>query len=147
MTEIVSMGDTVYIHYKGYLENGSIFDESKKEEPLQIEMGQYQVIEGLEEAILGMSLGEKKAKVKIESENAYGAYQDDLVVKFEKKTLGEGSDTLELDQQLVFKSKTGEEMPALIVDIDDTHITVDGNHYLAGETLFFDVEIVEIIKA
>ena len=34
-----------------------------------------------------------------------------------------------------------------IVDIDDTHITVDGNHYLAGETLFFDVEIVEIIKA
>ena len=147
MTKHVSMGDTIYIHYKGSLEDGTLFDETKKEEPFQIEMGQYQIIEGLEEALLDLNVGDKKEKIKILPQKAYGDYQEDLVVQFEKSALGEDVDTLELGQHLVFKSKEGQEMPAYIVDINETHITVDGNHYLAGETLYFDIEIVEIIKA
>ncbi|MCL4133650.1 UNVERIFIED_CONTAM: hypothetical protein GTU68_066737, partial [Idotea baltica] len=75
MTEAKS-GDTVRLHYKGTLDDGSVFDSSEGRDPLEFTIGSGQIIPGLDEAIPGMKVGDEKT-VRIEAENAYGAHNPD----------------------------------------------------------------------
>ena len=67
----VKAGDTVSIHYKGTLDDGSVFDSSEGRDPLQFTVGSGQIIPGLEKAIPGMEVGEKKV-VEVPADQAYG---------------------------------------------------------------------------
>ena len=80
MAQTARVGDTVKIHYKGSLEDGSVFDSSEGTEPIEFTLGEHEVIGGLEEAIVGMSEGDKKVAT-IPPESAYGDREDDLVFK------------------------------------------------------------------
>ena len=70
MTE-VKAGDTVAIHYTGTLSDGTTFDSSEGRDPLQFVVGSGQIIPGLDVALPGMTVGEKK-QVEIPSAQAYG---------------------------------------------------------------------------
>ena len=72
-------GDTVKVNYTGKLQDGTVFDSSANREPLQFSVGEGQVIPGFEEAVLGMNPGDSKS-VTIPSEEAYGPYQEELVI-------------------------------------------------------------------
>jgi peptidylprolyl isomerase len=137
----VKKGDTVTIHYTGKFEDHEIFDSSKGRDPLQFIVGEGQIIVGVEKAVIGMHPGESKT-VKINPSEAYGERRDDLVSQVEKKHLSPEMDAKPGTQWLIGDP----EDPTIVtvVDIDDTLVTLDANHPLAGKMLIFDLELVAI---
>ena len=135
-------GDTVRIHYTGTLEDGTEFDSSRGREPLEFSLGDGQVIPGFDSAVEGMAVGEAKS-VTIEPDQAYGARHEQLVQDVPKTALPEDVEAT-VGMQLQSQSPDGQVMLFVIAAISDDTITVDGNHPLAGQTLNFDIELVEI---
>ena len=86
MTDIVSNGNKVKVHYEGTLDDGSVFDTSKEREPIDFEVGTGQLIAGFEKALVGMKKGEKK-KIVIDPQDAYGEHVKELIKVIERKYL------------------------------------------------------------
>lgn len=135
-------GDTVKVHYKGTLEDGEVFDESRGREPLEFTIGEGQVIPGFEDAVEGMAPGETCEET-IKSEDAYGEKRDDLVAKIDRGELPEDMDP-EVGQHLQMQQEGGQTLNVVVVDQDDSSITVDANHPLAGHDLNFEIELMDI---
>lgn len=135
-------GDNVKIHYKGTLEDGTVFDSSEGRDPLGFELGSGQVIVGFDEAVTGMSVGESK-NVTIPADKAYGQRNDQLVMEVPKEQVPKDI-TPEVNQQLQMGGQNGEIVVVTIVDVSDETITLDANPPLAGKDLIFDIELVEV---
>ena len=133
-------GDTVKVHYTGKLDNGEVFDTSR--EPFEFKIGDQAVIPGFEKGVLGMGVGDTKA-IEILPEDAYGAKKEELVVEVQKSELPEDI-TPSVGQRLQFRQQDGNPIVLTITDMNEDNITLDANHPLAGYTLFFDVELLEI---
>lgn len=135
-------GDKVAVHYTGRLSDGSIFDSSIGEDPLEFTLGDSDLIDGFEEGVLGMSVGEKKTVI-IEPDKAYGEPHDDMVLEV---PLSEMPDDLELNvgDELELTNEDDEPMIVIVSQLTDEFVTLDGNAPLAGETLTFDLELVKI---
>ena len=82
----VKNGDTVKVHYTGKLNDGMVFDSSVNREPLQFKLGEKKVIPGFEDAVVGMSVGDKKT-ISIPADQAYGPHRKELVMEVEKSKL------------------------------------------------------------
>lgn len=135
-------GDTVKVHYTGSLTDGSTFDSSRGQDPLEFTLGESQVIDGFEEAVVGMVPGDSK-KVTIPSGEAYGDRNESMVQEVPRTAIPA---ELELSPGLMLQAQgpNGETLRFSVVDFDDERVTVDGNHPLAGQDLVFDLELVEI---
>lgn len=141
----VKAGDTVHLHYTGTLLDGTTFDSSEGRDPLAFEVGSGQIIPGLDVAIPGMTVGEKKI-VKIGADDAYGQANPEM----RQAVPREGIPTdipLEVGTQLQMQTPDGQAMPVTVVDVDDATVTLDANHPLAGKDLQFDIELVKIDPA
>jgi peptidylprolyl isomerase len=136
-------GDQVSVHYKGMLENGEIFDSSEGRAPLNFTLGQNEVIAGFDTAVQGMSPGET-CTVRVASENAYGPHRNELVHTVERSTIPEDLD-LETGQILRVRDSDGRPAQLTVIDVDDEHVTLDGNHPLAGKDLTFEIRLVSIV--
>lgn len=134
-------GDTVSVQYEGKFEDGTVFDSSKDQGPLQFTLGQGMMIPGFEEAVKGMNLGDIKT-VTITPEKGYGPHQKELVVEIAKEQLPPGLDP-EPGQRLQF-SKDNHNIEFSVVELTDATVIFDANHPLAGKTLTFEIELVEI---
>jgi FKBP-type peptidyl-prolyl cis-trans isomerase SlyD len=134
----------VVIDYTLTDNDGSVIDSSEGAGPLAYLHGAGNIIEGLEEALLGKEAGDE-VKASIEPAKAYGERHDQLQQDVPKELFG-GVDNIELGMQ--FQSET-DQGPVLVtvVEINDETITVDGNHPLAGVHLNFDVTIREVREA
>ncbi|MCT4610508.1 MAG: peptidylprolyl isomerase [Pelagimonas sp.] len=141
MTQVKS-GDTVRIHYTGTLEDGSVFDSSEGRDPLEFTVGSGQIIPGLDKALPGMEVGEKK-KVDIAPEEAYGPVHEEARQAIPRAEIP-ADIPLDLGTQLQMQSPTGEIIMVTVIDVTDTEVTLDANHPLAGKALTFDFEIVSI---
>jgi peptidyl-prolyl cis-trans isomerase B (cyclophilin B) len=157
-TETVEPGDTVVLEYVGRFENGSVFDTSRYEvaaehgladaqgrdpseyTPLAITVGDEAVIEGLDEGLVGLSVGEA-ATIEVPPEKGYGAFVDDKVREYDRETF-EGMVGQEPEIGLHVHAENG--LHGDVTAITDDHVEVDFNHELAGKTLVFDVEIVDV---
>ena len=137
-------GDTVVIHYTGKLEDGSIFETSKGQEPLLLTIGQNKTIQVLEEAIVGMKPGETKT-LKIMAINAYGPYHGELVKTVSRSVIAKGIEP-KVGQKLQATRMDGRKVSVTIKNISEKNVTFDANHPLAGKDLIFDVQLVEIVK-
>ncbi|HUR68885.1 MAG TPA: peptidylprolyl isomerase [Candidatus Thermoplasmatota archaeon] len=141
----VEKGDTVAVRYTGRLDNGDVFDSNLEgDEALEFTVGAGQVISGFETAVLGLGEGETRT-VRIAPEEAYGPRDERLVTKLDRK-LFEGDD-LAVGQHLDLEDEAGNVYHADVVSFDDTSVTVDLNHHLAGQALTFEVRVDEIVKA
>ena len=136
-------GDTVKVHYTGKLEDGTVFDSSENREPLEFTIGSHQVINGFEEAVEGMETGEKK-EIKVEADNAYGQHQQELIVSVGKEQFPPDV-TPEVGKSVNVQDNQGSQYTMRITDTDEKSVTLDANHPLAGKTLNFDIELVEIV--
>jgi FKBP-type peptidyl-prolyl cis-trans isomerase 2 len=139
---VSKMGDKVRVHYTGKLEDGRVFDSSRKREPLEFVLGQGEVIPGFETGVVGMEEGESKT-ITIPSEEAYGARHEQLVVEVEKGDFPSDIDP-SVGQALQIKQQDGSFVNVTITDIEGDKVTLDANHPLAGQTLVFEIEMVEI---
>ena len=138
----VKDGDTVKVHYTGKLENGDVFDSSREKEPFEFTVGNKAVIPGFEKGLVGMGVGDTKT-IEIPPEEAYGTKQDELVVVVNKTEFPEDI-TPSVGQRLQIKQQDGNPVVVTITDLTEDSVTLDANHPLAGYTLFFEVEIVDI---
>ena len=135
-------GDTVQVHYTGKLDDGTQFDSSAGQDPLEFSIGAGNVIPGFESAVEGMAVGESKS-IKIDAHNAYGPRHDQLVQDVPREQLPEDMQP-EVGMQLQAQGEDGQMMRFVISDVTDETITGDGNHPLAGQVLNFDIELVAI---
>ena len=137
-------GKKVRAHYRGTLDDGTVFDSSyERDEPLEFTAGIGQMIPGFDAAVVTMTLGEKRT-VHIPAKDAYGEYRDDLVVKFPKAKVPNGDKTV-VGDQLVMGTPDGQPIPVRVIAVDDETLTLDANHELAGKALNFEIELVEIL--
>jgi peptidylprolyl isomerase len=141
MDKKIKKGDTVKIHYTGKLKDGNVFDSSRSREPLEFEVGKGMIITGLEEAIEGMEVGEKK-DVSLEADQAYGKRDENLIVDVPKDKLPEGLEP-EKGMPLRVKNSQGRDMQVVVADVGDEIVKIDANHPLAGHELDFEIEVVE----
>ncbi len=135
-------GDTVTIHYTGKLDDGRVFDTSMEREPVQFTVGQGEVIEGLETAIIGMEPGEKRT-VEIEAEKAYGPYYNEGVQIFSADQMPEGFKP-EVGQQVRLSNASGQAIPGRVIAVNEQGATIDTNHPLAGYDLVFDIHLLSV---
>ena len=142
MAQQAQKGDTVAVHYTGKLDSGEVFDSSQGRDPLEFEVGGGQVIPGFDQAVTGLEVGGRR-EVRIEPEKAYGEAREDLVVDVEADQFPPDAEP-QVGQQVQVQVAPGQNRVATIQEIGDEAIKLDLNHPLAGKTLTFDVELVEI---
>ena len=131
------------VHYTGRLEDGTVFDTSREGEPFVVPVGLRRVIEGFEEALLGMDAGDSR-EVTIPPSKAYGPYRKELVGNVGRDRFPEALE-LRVGQHLQLKGAGGVLTRVQIRELKGDTVTVDANHPLAGKTLIFDLEVVEIV--
>ncbi len=135
-------GDTAKVHYTGKLEDGRVFDTSKEREPLEFTVGEGSIIPGFEEGVVGMEIGETRS-LEVPPEAAYGPRREELVFNIPSDHFPEHI-TPEIGMQLQIKQQDGTPFAAVITDMEEEEVTLDANHPLAGQTLYFEVELLEI---
>jgi peptidylprolyl isomerase len=135
-------GDKVKVHYTGQLESGDVFDSSRQHDPLEFVIGGGNVIPGFENGIIDMEEGDTK-RITIPPEGGYGERREELMVRVLKKEFP-AHITPAIGQQLQIKQGEGDILNVNIIAMDEESVTLDANHPLAGQTLLFDVELVEI---
>ena len=136
-------GQTVRVHYTGKFDDGSVFDSSQGRDPLEFPVGAGQVIPGFEDAILGMSIGDKKT-VNIPCDNAYGPHHPEMIDEVERSAIPAEID-LQVGGQLQAMGPDNQPVLLTVVAMTDSHVTMDANHPLAGKDLTFELELVEIV--
>jgi len=142
MTAVVK-GDTVKVHYVGRLADGTVFDSSwERNEPFIFRTGDNKVIPGFDAAIIGMVVGEKKT-VTIPPERGYGERHDDFVITVKRVQFPRGA-RIEVGEHFDLSDERGHLVPAVITAVAGDEVTLDANHPLAGKTIIFDIELLEI---
>jgi len=139
----VKDGDVVRVHYTGKLTNGEQFDSSVGREPLEFTVGAGMMIKGFDDAMPGMEIGEKKT-VNISPEQGYGEKSSEAIIEFPKENVPEDM-KLEPGMSLTLSNQDGQPVPVTVVEVKDDVIVLDANHFLAGQELVFDIELVEIV--
>jgi len=139
--------DRVTISYTGKLENGTTFQSTTESEPLVITIGNLDVPPTLEQAIIGMSAGDKKL-VRLEPDEGYGPRRKDLLQTLNRNVIN-ASINPQVGMILSLKvKKDGREhpVPATVVEVHQDTIVVDYNHPLSGHNLIYNITVISIEK-
>ena len=139
---VVKNGDNVKVHYTGKLVSGEQFDSSVGREPLEFTVGAGMMIKGFDAAMPGMKLGEKKT-INIAPEDGYGPRNPEAMIEFPKEQVPADM-KLEPGMPLTLSDQAGNPVPVIVVEVKDDVIVLDANHFLAGQELVFDIELVSI---
>lgn len=139
----VRSGDTVSVHYRGTLADGTLFDSSEGRDPLTFTLGTGDVIPGFENGIIGLEPG-GSVTITIEPEDAYGPRVPELT---HQVTVDDFAEAPYVGGMVTLLSPEGDEMPGRIVAIEGEAVMLDFNHPLAGETLIFDIDLVDVKPA
>jgi len=136
-------GDQVKIHYTGYRADNSVFDSTTAREPLLVEVGSEVLIQGLEDALVDMEPGERK-RVTVAPADAYGEYDEELLFEVNR---AEVFGNLEVKEGQIIELPNDEVGVLLlkVLKVNDKKVLLDGNHELAGQTLTFDLELIDIL--
>jgi len=143
---VIKSGDTVAIHYTGTLTDGTKFDSSEGRDPLEFVVGSGQIIPGLDKALPGMAVGDKKV-VEIPCTEAYGEVNPENRQAIPRSEIP-ADIPLEVGLTLQMQSQDGQHtMPVTVTELTDDTVTLDANHMLAGKDLTFDFEVISIKTA
>ena len=135
-------GSTVKVHYAGRLTSGELFDSSEGREPLEFEVGAGMMIKGFDDAVVGMSAGDKKT-ITIPPHEGYGESNPEMIIDFPRDRFPEEM-VPEAGMQLNMSNGSGQNFPVTIMEVKEDSVTLDANHFLAGKDLIFDIEIMEV---
>lgn len=123
---------------------GDLIDASEPNQPMPFLTGRSQIIPGLESEIIKLSEGEKK-QIAVPAAQAYGEVRADMVMEVPKQELEHLKD-LQVGSHLQLQLGEGVKI-VTVSKINDTHVTLDGNHPLAGTDLVFDIEVALVREA
>jgi len=151
--QTVVKNDTVTVDYVGWLDNGTIFDTSNASvaqaagiydpnityKPISFVVGSGQVIQGFDDAIIGLKVSESK-NITLTPDQAYGKYNPSLVRPVNMTDLIANGITPHVNDTLYYGTE-----PVTIVSIpNNTTVMIDFNHPLAGKTLHFKLTVRSI---
>lgn len=140
-----NVGKTCRAHYRGTFNDGTQFDSSyDRGQPLEFICGAGQMIQGFDAAVADMEVGQT-VDVHLMPEEAYGMPSPDAVFDVEIAQLP-GSEDLEVGQQVYLTNQLGQPFPVKVTAKNDTTITFDANHEMAGKELNFKIELVEVTE-
>src|SRR5882762_3989482 len=128
-------GDTVKVHYRGKLHDGSVFDASFGREPLEFTVGEGEVIPGLEDAVLGMP-----------AEKGFGPRREDLIGEVDKSKFAHWEREPTVGERVPIAQTDGTPTDITVTQVTESKVIVDANHPLAGEELTLDVELIDIVQ-
>ena len=135
-------GQVVGVHYVGTFDDGTEFDNSRtRGNPLFFRVGERQVINGFETAVMGMSVGETKNFV-VTPEQAYGHNDPNLLREVPRNNFPKDFAFKE-GMVVEMKSPQGKPFPAQVTSFTQDAVTLDFNHPLSGKTLNFEIELVK----
>lgn len=134
----------VSFHYTLKDGSGKVLESSFNDEPMRYLEGVGQIIPGLESELKGLKKGDKKS-VNVKAAEAYGEFEQDLIVQVPKEQMPKKD--IVVGDQFHADSGHGHTQVVTVTAVSETHVTVDGNHPLAGQDLNFDVEITEVRDA
>lgn len=138
-----NVGKTCRTHYKGTFNDGTQFDSSyDRGEPLEFICGAGQMIRGFDAAVADMEVGQI-VEIHLMPEEAYGMPDPNAIFTVEIAQLP-GSEDLTVGQQVYLSNQFGQPFPVKVVEKDETTITFDANHEMAGKELNFKIELVEV---
>lgn len=141
-----NLNKKVRVHYEGTFDSGEKFDSSyDRGEPLEFICGAGMMIKGFDKAVEEMEIGEIK-NVHLLPEEAYGMPDPENVLTIEIAQLP-GSENLSVGQRVYLSNSMGQPFPVTVTAKDDTNITLDANHEMAGKALNFKIELVEVVEA
>lgn len=138
---MVTEGKTVKVNYTLRVD-GSVLDSSQGRDPIEFTTGNRQMIAGFEKAVMGMQVGEKKS-FEVSPEEGYGP-EDPGAMQEVPRSQMPAEISLEVGMTLYARGHEGQHIPARVAEVRDDVVVMDFNHPLAGKTLAFDVEVVEI---
>ena len=136
-SDTVEHGDVVKIHYTGFLEDGSEFETTGGKDPLEFQVGAGRVVPGIEAAVVGMALGERRSAT-VACEDAFGYGLQNRVVNI---SIFEFPEPVQVGDRIGVKG-----LFAVVKSVQDAWVEVDANHPLCGEDLYLDVQLVELTK-
>lgn len=150
-------GSRVRIDFTGTLEDGTVFDTTRKEGsgdcgcddcgcdegPMELVIGEDSFFTLIEEALVGMAVGEKKT-VLIPTEEAFGDYDEEKVFTIPADQVPADLSP-EVGQELELTDEDDEAVMVTVLEVDEDGITLDANHPLAGENLSYEIELLEIL--
>ncbi len=139
----VKEGDKVRVNYKGTLEDGTVFDTTQDREPMEFTLGEGMILPGFEKAVIGLSVKDTTS-VSLAPDEAYGQYDEKQVVSVDRSEI---PTDVELEPGMVLQvaGEDGQAFNVTLTDISEDAVTLDGNHPLAGESLTFEIELLEIL--
>jgi len=139
----VETGNTVTLHYKGTLDDGTEFDNSyERGEPIQVITGAGQLIQGFDEALTGMTAGETKTFT-LSPEEAYGERDEDATTTLTRDAFPDEFEFTE-GMTVPLSGPGGQPFIATITEVKDAEVVADLNHPMAGKNLTFEVEVLTV---
>jgi peptidylprolyl isomerase len=139
--------DYVTVEYEGMLKSGEIFESSDDNGPLSFVIGQNGVFPSFEKAVVGMAPGETKTAL-VGCDEAYGPRREELVQTINRSALDE-----KIDPQVgmvigidIERDGQSQNVPAMIIEINEELITIDYNHPLAGQDLQYKITLESIAE-
>ncbi len=137
---VVASGDNISVFYTLTLTNGTVLQSNFGAQPFSFVVGSGQVIQGFNDAVIGMKVGEAK-NVTLPPNEAYGNYSSALIVTVPRSDFGNASINV---GETVSNKATGQK--GIITVVNSTSATINFNSPLAGETLLFEIKIASINK-
>lgn len=150
-------GDTVKVDYmtmldgkviatsvKSFAKEAGIHEFFNSYEPLVLSIGEGKVVQGFEDALVGMRQGEEKT-IAVEPHNGYGGYRGDLVRKYPRALFEHTGIKLETGMVLRINTSKGK-LRGIVSALDDNNVLLDLNHEFAGKILIFKIILREIVR-
>lgn len=145
MTLMIGQNSVVSMHYTLKNDEGDVLDTSEGKAPMAYLHGANNLIPGLEAELTGKSVG-STFSASIPPEQAYGEYNEDFTQVL-SRSIFEGVESVEVGMAFIAQGDNGEQRQVRVSNVDGDEITIDANHPLAGLTLHFDVEVVDVREA
>ena len=140
--------DTVTITYTGKLDDGNVFTTVTEENPLIITLGNSDVPPTLEQALLGMAVGDKKS-VRLPPEEGFGPRRKELLHSLNRKTFSKKITPVPgmILSLNVEKDGKQHQVPTTVLEVNEETVVVDYNHPLAGHHLTYDLTVTALDKS
>ena len=140
---MLSIGDTVKVHYTGKYEDGTVFDSTATSEPIMFTIGDEMMLESFEKAVLSMEIGDRKT-IRLKAEEAYGDYDTELIYTIKKDEAFKNKEVKVGDEvQIPVEDSV---ISLTVISIDGNEVKLDGNSPMAGRDVVFDIELLDVIS-
>lgn len=141
----IGIASTVTLHLSLTLEDGTVAESTVGEEPLRFTMGDGTLVHGLELALYGLRPGDTQ-RLELYPQQHFGPRDPEKIHRLPRSQFGAGM-APEPGQIIGFTSQDGDEIPGAVLSVDEDSIEVDFNHPMAGHTVIFEVEILDVVLA